>query len=49
MVIEVECEGTCPDEAKEDADIIADSLAANISSMSGIVDTDVDSIKIEED
>lgn len=49
MKIWVECEGTNEEDAKEDADIIADSLAANICSMRDIVDSDIDSVKIEED
>lgn len=49
MLVEVECEGTCSEDAKDDADVMGHSLAQLISSLDGIVDTDVDSIKIEED
>jgi hypothetical protein len=49
MLIEIECEGTCSEDAKDDADIMGHSLASLISSLDGIIDTDVDGIKVEED
>ena len=45
--IYVECEGTSSEDAKDDADVIADSLMATIGCLDGIVDTDIDNIKIE--
>lgn len=48
MLIEVECEGTCPEDAEDDADIMGHSLALLISNLDGIVDTDIDNIKIED-
>jgi hypothetical protein len=49
MTIYLECEGTCQEDAKKDAKLKANILGKNIYSMREIIDTDVESVRIEED